>query len=276
MRGRVRSIDIALGSLLLLAVLAAVGVAFVRVYPEAARRIGLDVISWSPGLARPVGSTASAVSDGVTMVGARWEARVLGPIEALFAEESTTGPEPGAAGFPADSCLECHPYYESRPLFSVVYSPHQTHAAEGVPCERCHAASGPARDRVPQMAGCAECHAITGRENCGVCHPPGSLFHGSELAGERELGFECGVCHNEERLRAGARAHDMPRYSTDPASCVPCHDAERFCSSCHPAAHDPGYTRRHAADLRQARRSHTECWACHDARWCAERCHSGR
>jgi hypothetical protein len=66
----------------------------------------------------------------------------------------------------------------------------------------------------------------------------------------------------------------MPVFDTEPTTCEPCHAAQGFCSRCHPAAHDPGYARRHAADLRDARRSHLECWTCHDALWCSMQCHA--
>jgi len=208
-----------------------------------------------------------------------YEYRIASPLRRLFASNRRSPAQPPKAAivFPEDSCRRCHPDYERKPLFSTVYFSHSHPAHKKRPCAHCHEAKGAGRDEIPAMTICAQCHeeAREGSDRCEECHPPGNLFHGAQLAGSRRLGQECGVCHNEKRLRAKARSHKMPTFDPNPASCFRCHE-KSFCGRCHPATHARSYRELHARDLRSRRRNQLACWSCHDARWCAAACHSNQ
>jgi len=266
---------IALLVLLLVAALALFALAIA--YPRAAEDLGARLASGRPWVATTAGDIMTATDRVLVRAQEGWRYRVARPIARY-----TGRPEPSVEPvveepveeFPVEECEQCHPGFFERPLFSVVFAPHETHEAAEIGCERCHAAEGPERDRVPPMSGCGDCHAETqSMPGCLTCHPYGSLFHGARLAGDREIGMACETCHTEERLVEGARPRPVSDYDPSAEWCALCHETA-FCDSCHPAAHPPGYGIGHIPDFKARRAWVPECHDCHLAGWCAMRCHA--
>jgi hypothetical protein len=270
-------IDGVIGGLALLAVVLAVAVLLVHAYPQAADSLTVRAVSgrpWAVDGINYAGELADRVADRAR---GGWEYRFAGPSRKLAgfvaSVEETVTPHDG---FPEEECIECHPRFKERPLFAVVYSPHELHGENDVSCDRCHESSGPYRSRAPAMAVCAECHSQTGDcAQCATCHPPGSLFHGAELTGSGELGMQCETCHRPSVLVAGARHRGLATFDAIPGSCDACHE-ESFCDRCHPATHPAGYGSRHYVDFQLRTTSALECYACHLTGWCAMRCHAAR
>lgn len=266
--------------LALLLVMSLVVLALASSYPDVMSKMGAEFVGGQPLL----GDALERVDSVAQSLGERarqgFEYRVSGPLRHVFKGGNQTTREPmssvAVSTFPISQCRRCHPDFETRPLFGVVYSPHDTHACEGIPCSRCHAAVGPRRDVAPLMSGCSRCHAQTrdGSGQCGVCHPPGSLFHGARYSGSRAIGQRCVVCHPPAALQGNARRHiGMPVLGSDIVTCSSCH-RDAFCGRCHPPSHGSAIARSHPAQLRSRSLVQLECYGCHDPSWCAERCHA--
>ena len=139
----------------------------------------------------------------------------------------------------------------------IVYPPqriplaftHGAHAARGVACTSCHAATAhsdrAAEDSLPGEDACTACHTIDRAHpsaDCGSCHvghtgsglpaplvaPPANLKFSHKLHAER--GVPCARCHGDlAREGAGiATRLDLPREAT----CLSCHEGKR-CVTCH-------------------------------------------
>lgn len=272
---RVGIVEVLAAIMGLIVIMLAIAVVIAWSYPKAAQGVVSRLASGSPWLASATGEAGSISEDVATRAREGWEYRFAGPFARLTGGVTETDVSTATVDstFPVDECESCHEGFMERVRFSVVYAPHEPHVSGGIGCERCHAASGPTRDTVPAMSGCTECHLQTQlADECKTCHPPGSLFHGAALAGDRETGMECGTCHRPERLVAGARPREVSSFDSSPASCGGCH-AESFCDRCHPAAHPAGYSPQHIVDFRERTVTHQECYTCHPSEWCAMRCH---
>lgn len=264
----------------LLVVLTGAATVLAWTYPSAARSAYARMVVWNPGLsdvATPFARAAQAVVDRAQQ---GYEHRIA-PLLAgrRPGQEATRPPAPSLpeTGFPETGCDECHEGWRTRYAFSVVYMPHDRHAASGVGCSSCHAASGFARDVVPAMKGCAGCHAEAkdGSKKCGTCHPPGSLFHGAALAGSRTIGYECSTCHNPRSVSQAKARTSLPAFDRRVSACADCH-SEPSCSRCHPASHERGYAHAHPRDMRTRKTTIGQCRRCHESSWCADRCHARR
>lgn len=264
------------GALALLLALLGVALALVIAYPAASRALFVDAVTVHPSLTVAVGRI-DALADAIAERAKEgWEHRFVGAYRALTSDPQTvTVDEVPEDVFPERECAECHPYFRERPLFSVVYFSHESHAAQGARCDRCHAARGPTRCMPPAMSGCGECHRETSDgASCNMCHPYGSLFHGAALAGDREIGEQCVTCHPPALMTDGAREMGLPAFDTDPDSCRACHETT-FCGGCHPSGHTATYARRHAAEMRRAEVTPMTCYECHSPAGCAG-CHARR
>lgn len=270
-----RSIDVIIGLVALALLLAVIAFVLLYSFPQAASRFGFELQTSNPDAANAAGRVSALTDSILHRASQGYSYRIAPVVDRLTGAHVTTESAPAmhVVGFPADSCTECHPSWQDRPLFSVVYMPHGEHAAEQITCEACHAESGPGRDSVPLMSGCAECHdeALDGSKMCDTCHPPGSLFHGAKLSSSRSIGEQCETCHSPRSLAGTARSHDMPVFDNRASACTTCHTTES-CGSCHPAAHPGSYENAHFKDLRSGSRLQIQCYSCHDSARCS-RCH---
>jgi len=273
-RTRTRIANALLGVLVLGVLLLGVALVLVISYPQAARNLFVEAVSIHPSLVVATGRIDAASDAIIRRAEEGWEYRFVGTYQRLVGDPPERELPPRDA-FPEEECLQCHPYFRERPLFSVVYFSHDAHAAEGLRCERCHVASGPARCVPPAMSGCGDCHEEVDRgDSCNMCHPYGSLFHGAALAGDREIGMQCETCHIPAVLTDGAREMGLPDFDEDPDTCQACHEPV-FCSQCHPSGHPAAYSRRHAVEMREGEAIPVQCYECHSPAGCAN-CHSLR
>jgi hypothetical protein len=267
--------------LALICICAAVLLIVLTAYPLVARSVTAQLYLLDPRLVELGGALGERTRTVAEHASAGYRYR----IEPLFASlrskqppsKTATGSKEETQGFPAETCDSCHPYWRERPLFTKVYMPHALHAEKGVECSRCHDSAGPGRDTVPSMKICTDCHeqARSGSGKCGTCHPPGSLFHGAQLAGSREIGEQCATCHQPSRISRASRTKDLPGFDRRASSCGGCH-TQQSCNKCHPASHASGYASRHFKDFRNRSVSLLSCYRCHESAWCASRCHSAR
>jgi len=270
--GRVRITNVLIAVLVLAVLIVGVAVAFTAAYPQAARTLFTEVISGHPSLVVAFGR-ADALADSISRRAQEgWEYRFVGAYRRLTGEPSEPKPPPRDV-FPEESCLQCHPFFRERPLFSVVYFSHLTHAANDLSCGRCHVASGPMRCVPPPMSGCGDCHTETARGGaCNTCHPSGRLFHGAALAADREIGMQCVTCHLPRSLTDGAREMGLPEFDDAEETCIACHE-QVFCGSCHPSGHPRNYVVVHATEFREGETDLVQCYECHSPTGCAN-CHT--
>lgn len=248
-------------------------------YPQASQRIFFRAISSDTRVFDAAVQARQASLGAIDRMREGFEYRVASGWELLFGDDdsrtssgstSTASPvPPGAQG-----CETCHEGYRDRRRFTRVYFDHPLHEAEDIGCSRCHALTGTNRDTVPAMEGCVSCHTETkDAEGCITCHPPGTLFHGGLVAGDRSVSEDCEVCHPSGALEPNARSHGLPVMSAETDTCSKCHK-DSFCNRCHPPEHGPGYGTRHPTDLAARVATPSECWSCHDSTWCAMTCHA--
>lgn len=276
---RIGPIEVAIGALCLLLIGALAFLAVIASHPRAAGRLVLPLLVKSPR-ALSLASDAKVVTSNVIGRAADGYAyRVERPVDRILhsgepGSSETTGAN-GQSGtlLSASECTSCHPGYRPKIRHSTVYFEHTVHDGEEFQCERCHDPSEDARCDVPVMAGCSSCHAMTSKDKCATCHPPGSLFHGATSAANREIAQECVVCHPNGEPVSEPHTHEMPVLSSRKSDCDACHEKD-LCDRCHPADHSSGYSGTHYADLSVRSRTISECWRCHDARWCGAACHA--
>ncbi|MBS3974037.1 MAG: cytochrome c3 family protein [Actinobacteria bacterium] len=273
-RARTRIINAAIGVLVFGVLFLGVALAFAISYPQIARTLFVDAVSIHPSLAVAVGRIDATSDAIIRRAGEGWEYRFVGTYQRLIGEPPERDLPPRDV-FPEEGCMQCHPFFRERPLFSVVYFSHDAHAAEGLRCERCHVASGPNRCMPPAMSGCGDCHQeITSGNSCNMCHPYGSLFHGAALAGDREIGMQCNTCHIPTALVDGAKEMGLSDFDESEDSCRACHEPV-FCGGCHPSGHPAAYSFRHAVEMRAGEAIAIQCYECHSPAGCAN-CHSLR
>jgi len=184
------------------------------------------------------------------------------------------GPEPGPAEPEFTSCVDCHPDYASKRRFDV-YMNHPIHAEIGVRCVTCHPENPHPSPPRPREAVCAECHPeVQSRDDCGFCHPPGSLPHFYLLGAPRTAAVRCDVCHPKGAFDLHATEPKVaPEDLTgaNEATCLSCHENET-CESCHEPAHPVGWLEVHGSGAGQG--ENTNCYTCHTGTWCSDRCHA--
>lgn len=276
-----RVADGILALLAFLAVLTAATLVAVRSYPTAAQRISVQIIAEQPWVAE-LGQSGWGLVVGIgRRVREGYSYRVRRPalaiahlLDAAARPQASQVPSSTVGVWPSEfECDECHQGYWEEALFTMVYLPHELHAVRGVACSRCHVMNGAGRDAVPPMSSCSTCHQETrDARACDTCHPPGSVFHGAQLAGAPRIGRECSVCHPARRLQSSANVRVVSQLGGNEAPCTACH-GRQFCAECHPPQHGGGYVSRHASMMRSHEVSPSRCWGCHAARWCAVKCH---
>jgi|GEM_PF-1597637 len=274
-QGRTRTLYAVAGILGLFALILGVALAMAIAYPKASRALFAEAVAIHPSLTLAV-ARVNEIGDALLLRAQEgWEYRFVGTYRSVIGVPVTVIDEQEPHDtFPEQECLECHPYFRERPLFSVVYFSHESHAPGGSRCTSCHVLDGPLRCVPPKMSGCGECHIeVSDGESCNTCHPYGSLFHGAALAGDREIGTQCVTCHLPARLVDGAREMGLPALDAPQESCRHCHQSA-FCGSCHPSGHQRTYARSHAAEMREGETTPTQCYGCHSPRGCVS-CHSG-
>lgn len=163
---------------------------------------------------------------------------VLGVAAALVmfawrANRQTTGPSstvttesPDAGGLgPFAACSGCHgdldKVFKEGKVVGLLYR-HEMHFAKGVSdCAQCHPADTHDADVVhkPTMERCFVCHGRSEQAmapgTCTTCHPPGFPDRP-----QTHFAADWKQAHGEVAL-------------ADRFQCLPCHDEESFCSSCH-------------------------------------------
>lgn len=184
------------------------------------------------------------------------------------------GPQPAHADPEFTSCVECHPDYASQRRFDV-YMNHPLHAEIGVACITCHPANPHPNPPRPTEATCAECHPeVQSDEDCGFCHPPGSLPHFYLLGAPRDAAVRCDVCHPKGAfdVHATERQVEVGAFTgADETACLSCHQ-ETSCDRCHSTPHPPGFETQHGRGAGFGGAG--ACVGCHTTTWCADRCHS--
>jgi hypothetical protein len=243
-----------------------------------------------------VGGDATCVPCHATALSSTSSADVLLPGEAECATchviDRARPDVPAVVGKPDGRCESCHPGWvrptAEAPLPPAVRIPppnlrfnHRLHAAQRIPCARCHgdlAAEGvglATRAQLPRMATCLECH--DGRKvsaRCTSCHP-------STADGRVRTSFPEGQLVPSGTL--GADAHDLTfvtghaRVATlNPRSCDSCHRKD-FCLDCHDGVvkplsiHGNDYLTLHTVD---ARRNQPDCQSCHRLQTFCVGCHA--
>jgi len=190
-----------------------------------------------------------------------------------------------AAGEPPAACAACHPAWTGAGAPPRVVIPvaaiklnHKLHADRGIDCQACHgdiAATGLAtRMDLPKMATCLHCH--DGAHAAAAC----TTCHVGDRDGRMQTDFAAGRLVPSGSLRGDA--HDL-RFRTDHAAagsddryCANCH-TRSFCVDCHQGVvkpidiHGGDYIHLHTID---ARRSSTNCQACHRVQTFCVGCHA--
>lgn len=169
------------------------------------------------------------------------------------------------------ACVDCHEDYATTRRFGV-YMDHPLHAEIGVACETCHPTNPHPSPPRPREAVCEDCHAeVRQQDRCSYCHPPGSLPHFYQLGAPRDASTRCDVCHPKDAFDAAATEPliDVGAFSgEDGRTCRSCHE-DTTCESCHDNGHPLGWATTHADAALGG-----DCYACHTATWCADRCHA--
>lgn len=181
------------------------------------------------------------------------------------------GPEDPQAEPEFTACVDCHEDYATTRRFGV-YMNHPLHAEIGVRCETCHPTNPHPSPPRPREAVCEDCHAEVRQEDqCGYCHPPGSLPHFYQLGAPRDASVRCDVCHPKDAFDAAATEPliDVGAFGgQDAGACRSCHE-DTTCESCHDNGHPVGWATTHGAYALGA-----DCSTCHTVTWCADRCHA--
>lgn len=172
------------------------------------------------------------------------------------------------------ACVECHPDYASQRKFNV-YMNHPLHAELNLACVDCHPANPHPNPPLPQEDVCADCHTeVDQKEECGYCHPPASLPHFYYLGTPKQSVVDCDVCHPKNSF-AGQNPTakiDLADFSgAEDETCLECH-AEASCAMCHTPPHPADWVATHGPNL--ALESTAQCYTCHVATWCSDRCHA--
>lgn len=204
------------------------------------------------------------------------------PCHAIDRERPTTSAES-----PLGGCDLCHEGWRPEapervaraqiPAANLRFS-HARHAAQGVPCERCHEGVRrvglATRLELPTMASCVTCHRPGGApDRCAVCHL-------TEPDGRLRTRFVDGWM-NPPRWMSGLH-HDADFWFThrlsaaqDSRRCAVCH-TEGQCAACHDGrvrdrrTHPNDYVTMHAVD---ARMNSDRCGSCHRASSFCVACH---
>lgn len=137
---------------------------------------------------------------------------------------------------------------------------------ESARCETCHAEKA-TRERRPYTTAWRlahgedwqKLHGMGGLKNCAACHAPDYCVkcHGTELPHPSGFYYQHGAAAQDER--AGA-------------SCLDCHDEERFCISCHQVdmPHPDDFLQTHS---RASDEDEEKCLKCHESAVCVY-CHT--
>ncbi|MCC7493590.1 MAG: hypothetical protein IT204_14645 [Fimbriimonadaceae bacterium] len=167
------------------------------------------------------------------------------------------------------SCDQCHAVHRKSERDKLLRRPegqdcqpcHQTLAAEAaakrhhtladgaLTCDMCHAFHGsrePHLLKLPQAAGCGECHGEDVPQPESHGRAGFKLKHGGDAKGHQD---ECRMCHDQVSFCDTCHAVPLPHppdFATEhkeacqkqPASCLKCHD-EAYCKLCHEAVPAP-------------------------------------
>jgi hypothetical protein len=182
-------------------------------------------------------------------------------------------PTKAEAGKPPTACVACHVGWKpdapidhvSLPAPSLVFS-HAAHATAS--CATCHGDLSTVdlatRDTLPMMATCLSCHdGKTAAKTCTTCHP-------ADPAGRVRTALPDGSLVPRSALLGDAhdpgwsRRHAAAARAPD-ATCTSCH-AESECADCHAGTSKP--FEYHPGDYQQthaieARRGVPDCTVCH-------------
>jgi hypothetical protein len=171
-------------------------------------------------------------------------------------------------------CVGCHPDYASQRRFNV-YMNHPLHAEIGLECVACHPTNPHPNPPLPREDVCAECHSeVDEKEECGYCHPPASLPHFYYLGSPKHSVVNCDVCHPKNSFTGQNPTPkvDLGDFSgAERETCLSCH-AEASCAMCHTPPHPADWVATHGPSL--VLESTAQCYTCHTATWCSDRCHA--
>jgi hypothetical protein len=171
-----------------------------------------------------------------------------------------------------DDCRLCHsnadnPTGVTWPKQELKFS-HKAHLGDDLSngiCLACHT-------NVAETKGPLTTANFPTMQNCFRCH------------NDDKASAECSTCHSRPKeMRAlihpadYKHVHKFDANAKERKACLPCHEAETFCSNCHADdnltgfTHDLNYRFNHALD---ARGKEFQCESCHDIETFCEPCHT--
>ena len=240
-------------------------------------------------------NATKTLSAKVDTLRAKWEgtkdqpgipSRISDAADSFYRNNVTTLwkiPDPEEVSTTFAKCGTCHTDYETRSRFTHVYMNHRVHAQEGMACDSCHTSVQHPNPPRPTEAVCAECHdQVNTKGQCDFCHPAGTLPHFYLLGAPREGVVNCASCHPKNTMpQLGERLVHVGTFSGDPSNrCLQCHTKSGMdqtgtgqpttCNTCHGQPHPSDWVKIHPEYALQS----NTCFNCHNATWCAERCHA--